>query len=142
MYGDIVSDLGAGLSGGLGMAPGVNLGDDCAIFEAVHGTAPRHAGKNRVNPFALMLSGVMLLRHVGEDEAADRVERAIADGRSARAAHVTYDLKPSARRPDGGRNRRNRRRSNRSDGALTLPPAAYHPHAASDPDDEGPISAA
>jgi isocitrate dehydrogenase (NAD+) len=93
-YGDIVSDLGAGLVGGLGMAPGVNVGDDCAVFEAVHGTAPRHAGRDRANPMALMLTGTMLLRHVGEPEAAARLERAIAEvvreGRS-----VTYDLKPS-----------------------------------------------
>jgi len=93
-YGDFVSDLGAGLVGGLGMAPGVNLGDDCAIFEAVHGTAPRHKGANRVNPFALMLSGVMMLRHLGEAEAADRLERAVAEVlREGRA--VTYDLTPS-----------------------------------------------
>jgi isocitrate dehydrogenase (NAD+) len=93
-YGDFVSDLGAGLVGGLGMAPGVNLGDDCAIFEAVHGTAPKHAGRNRANPLALMLSGVMMLRHLGEPGAAGHLERAIAEvvreGRS-----VTYDLKPS-----------------------------------------------
>jgi isocitrate dehydrogenase (NAD+) len=93
-YGDFVSDLGAGLVGGLGMAPGVNLGDDCAVFEAVHGTAPRHAGKDRVNPIAMMLSGVMMLRHLGEAQAGDRLERAIADvGREGRA--VTYDLKAS-----------------------------------------------
>jgi isocitrate dehydrogenase (NAD+) len=91
-YGDFVSDLGAGLVGGLGMAPGVNLGDDCAIFEAVHGTAPKHKGRNSVNPFALMLSGVMMLRHLGEPEAADRLERAIAEiVREGRT--VTYDLK-------------------------------------------------
>jgi isocitrate dehydrogenase (NAD+) len=93
-YGDFVSDLGAGLVGGLGMAPGVNLGDDCAIFEAVHGTAPKHKGRNRVNPFALMLSGVMMLQHLGETEAAERLEQAIAavvrEGRT-----VTYDLKGS-----------------------------------------------
>jgi isocitrate dehydrogenase (NAD+) len=93
-YGDFVSDLGAGLVGGLGMAPGVNLGDDCAVFEAVHGTAPKHKGHNRVNPFALILSGVMMLHHLGEPEAAVRLERAIAEvvqeGRT-----VTYDLKPS-----------------------------------------------
>ena len=93
-YGDIVSDLTAGLSGGLGMAPGVNLGDEHAIFEAVHGTAPKHAGKNRANPLALVLCGAMLLRHVDEEQAAERVERAVADvvheGR-----HVTYDLKES-----------------------------------------------
>lgn len=93
-YGDFVSDLGAGLVGGLGMAPGVNLGDDCAIFEAVHGTAPRHAGANRVNPLALMLSGVMMLRHLGEPDAGDRLEGAITEVvREGRA--VTYDLKPA-----------------------------------------------
>jgi isocitrate dehydrogenase (NAD+) len=90
-YGDFVSDLGAGLVGGLGMAPGVNLGDDCAIFEAVHGTAPKHKGRDRVNPIGLMLSGVMMLRHLGEPDAADRLEHAIAavvsEGRC-----VTYDL--------------------------------------------------
>ena len=90
-YGDFVSDLGAGLVGGLGMAPGVNLGDDCAIFEAVHGTAPKHRGANRANPFAIMLSGVMMLRHLGEAEAADRLEGAIAEVvREGRA--ITYDL--------------------------------------------------
>jgi isocitrate dehydrogenase (NAD+) len=93
-YGDFVSDLGAGLVGGLGMAPGVNLGDDCAIFEAVHGTAPRHAGHNRANPLALMLSGVMMLRHLGEPDAAGDLERAISEVvREGRT--VTYDLKPS-----------------------------------------------
>ncbi len=90
-YGDFVSDLGAGLVGGLGMAPGVNLGDDCAVFEAVHGTAPKHRGLNRVNPFALMLSGVMMLRHLEEPEAADRLERAIAEVVSD-GSGVTYDL--------------------------------------------------
>ena len=93
-YGDIVSDLGAGLVGGLGMAPGVNLGDDCAIFEAVHGTAPKHAGRNRANPIALMLCGAMLLRHVGEHEAGTRVERAITDV-VREGKIVTYDLKAS-----------------------------------------------
>jgi isocitrate dehydrogenase (NAD+) len=93
-YGDFVSDLGAGLVGGLGMAPGANLGDDCAIFEAVHGTAPKHAGDNRANPVALMLSGVMMLRHLGETGAAAALERAIAEVlREGRT--VTYDLKPS-----------------------------------------------
>jgi isocitrate dehydrogenase (NAD+) len=90
-YGDFVSDLGAGLVGGLGMAPGVNLGDDCAIFEAVHGTAPKHKGANRANPFALMLSGVMMLRHLGEAEAAGNLERAIAEVVGQGRA-VTYDL--------------------------------------------------
>jgi isocitrate dehydrogenase (NAD+) len=93
MYGDILSDVCAGLVGGLGLAPGANVGDDAAVFEAVHGSAPRRAGQNSANPFALMLSGVMLLRHIGADDAAARVERAIeaviAEGT------VTYDLKPS-----------------------------------------------
>jgi isocitrate dehydrogenase (NAD+) len=93
-YGDIVSDLTAGLTGGLGMAPGVNLGDGCAIFEAVHGTAPKHAGHNRANPIALILCGAMLLRHIGEAQAAGRVERAVADV-VREGANVTYDLKPS-----------------------------------------------
>ena len=91
MYGDILSDVAAGLVGGLGMAPGANVGDDAAVFEAVHGSAPRHAGHGRVNPFAMMLSGVMLLRHLGEEPAAERLESAIAavivEGRT-----LTYDL--------------------------------------------------
>src|SRR4029078_8234272 len=70
LYGDIVSDLGAGMSGGLGMAPGGNIGDDYAVFEATHGSAPKYKGMNKVNPMALMLSGVMMLRHLGEQEAA------------------------------------------------------------------------
>ena len=96
-YGDFVSDLGAGLVGGLGMAPGVNLGDDCAIFEAVHGTAPKHKGANRVNPLALTLSGVMMLRHLGEADAADRLETAIADV-VREGGSLTYDLLPPADR--------------------------------------------
>jgi isocitrate dehydrogenase (NAD+) len=94
LYGDILSDLCAGLVGGLGVAPGANLGDEIALFEAIHGSAPKYAGLNKVNPTALILSGVLMLRHLGEKEAADRVERAvaavIAEGRS-----VTYDLKPN-----------------------------------------------
>jgi isocitrate dehydrogenase (NAD+) len=91
LYGDIVSDIAAGLVGGLGVAPGANLGDDAAVFEAVHGSAPRHAGHNRANPFALMLSGAMLLRHVNEGDAASRLERAIADvTREGRT--LTYDI--------------------------------------------------
>jgi isocitrate dehydrogenase (NAD+) len=91
LYGDIVSDVAAGLVGGLGVAPGVNLGDEAAVFEAVHGSAPRHAGANRANPFAMMLSGAMLLRHVGEADAAARLERAIEDvTREGRT--LTYDL--------------------------------------------------
>jgi isocitrate dehydrogenase (NAD+) len=91
LYGDIVSDLCAGLVGGLGVAPGANIGTDASVFEAVHGSAPKYAGMNKANPTALMLSGVLMLRHIGEQAAADRVENAmgavIAEGR-----HVTYDL--------------------------------------------------
>jgi isocitrate dehydrogenase (NAD+) len=94
LYGDIVSDLGAGMIGGLGMAPGGNIGDDYAVFEATHGSAPKYKGMNKVNPMALMLSGVMMLRHLREQDAANRLEAAIAaviaEGRS-----VTYDMKPS-----------------------------------------------
>ena len=91
LYGDIVSDLAAGLVGGLGVAPGANIGRDAAVFEAVHGSAPRYAGQNKANPTALILSGVLMLRHLGEQVAAERVESAlrsvIADGSA-----VTYDL--------------------------------------------------
>jgi isocitrate dehydrogenase (NAD+) len=94
LYGDILSDLCAGLVGGLGVAPGANMGEEIALFEAIHGSAPKYAGLNKVNPTALILSGVLMLRHLGEKEAADRVERAvaavIAEGKS-----VTYDLKPT-----------------------------------------------
>jgi isocitrate dehydrogenase (NAD+) len=94
LYGDIVSDLAAGLVGGLGVAPGANIGDDAAVFEATHGSAPKYKGQNKVNPIALMLSGVLMLRHLGEAEAADRTEEAIAsviqEGRA-----VTYDMKPT-----------------------------------------------
>ncbi len=92
LYGDILSDLCAGLVGGLGVAPGANVGDDGAVFEATHGSAPKYKGQNKVNPTALILSGVLMLRHLGEKAAADRLERAvaaiIAEGRS-----VTYDMK-------------------------------------------------
>jgi isocitrate dehydrogenase (NAD+) len=94
LYGDIVSDLAAGMIGGLGMAPGGNVGDDCAVFEATHGSAPKHAGKNKVNPMALMLSGVMLLKHIDERDAADRLEGAIAEV-IRKGEKVTYDMKPS-----------------------------------------------
>jgi isocitrate dehydrogenase (NAD+) len=94
LYGDIVSDLGAGLIGGLGVAPGANVGEEYAVFEAVHGSAPKYKGQNKVNPMALMLSGVMLLRHVEEREAADRLETAIADV-IREGESVTYDMKPS-----------------------------------------------
>ena len=91
MYGDIVSDVGAGLIGGLGVAPGMNVGDEAAVFEAVHGSAPRHAGHNRANPFAAMLSGVMMLRHLSEPDAAQRLEDAIADV-SREGRTLTYDI--------------------------------------------------
>jgi len=94
LYGDIVSDLAAGLIGGLGVAPGGNFGAQAAVFEPTHGSAPKYTGQNRVNPMAMMLSGVMMLRHLDEAEAADRLEGAIAaviaEGRS-----VTYDMKPT-----------------------------------------------
>lgn len=77
MNGDILSDLGSGLIGGLGFAPGANIGDDISIFEAVHGSAPKYAGQNKINPTAVLLSGVMMLRHIGEFEAADTIEQAL-----------------------------------------------------------------
>ena len=72
----MVSDLCAGLVGGLGVIPGANIGDDCAIFEAVHGTAPDIAGQDKANPLALLMSGVMLLNHIGQRDVADRIKRA------------------------------------------------------------------
>jgi isocitrate dehydrogenase (NAD+) len=98
LYGDIVSDLAAGLVGGLGMAPGANIGDHTALFEPTHGSAPKYAGKDKVNPLAMILSGMLMLRHLGELEAADRLERAVArvvkDGR-----RVTYDMKADRNDP-------------------------------------------
>jgi isocitrate dehydrogenase (NAD+) len=91
LYGDIVSDLAAGLVGGLGVAPGANIGDHAAVFEPVHGSAPKYAGLNRANPTALILSGALMLRHLGETDAADRVETAVR-GVIAEGATVTYDL--------------------------------------------------
>src|SRR5687768_5310731 len=94
LYGDIVSDLGAGMIGGLGLAPGGNLGTEAAVFEATHGSAPKYKGQNKVNPTALMLSGVLMLRHLDERDAADRLERAIA-AVIKQGEKVTYDLKPT-----------------------------------------------
>jgi isocitrate dehydrogenase (NAD+) len=92
LYGDIVSDLCAGLVGGLGIAPGANIGTDVAVFEATHGSAPKYKGQNKVNPMAMMFSGMLMLRHLNETEAADLLENALAavikEGKS-----VTYDLK-------------------------------------------------
>jgi isocitrate dehydrogenase (NAD+) len=94
LYGDIVSDLSAGLIGGLGIAPGANLGEEAAVFEPVHGSAPKYKGLNKVNPLAMILSGVLMLRHLGETEKAERLEIAVSsvieEGR-----HVTYDMKPT-----------------------------------------------
>jgi isocitrate dehydrogenase (NAD+) len=93
LYGDIVSDLASGLVGGLGVAPGANIGQEVAVFEPVHGSAPKYAGQNKVNPTATILSGALMLRHLGEMEAAQRVERAVA-AVIGEGQHVTYDLKP------------------------------------------------
>ena len=98
LYGDILSDLCAGLVGGLGVAPGGNFGSDIAVFEAIHGSAPKYTGMNKVNPTALLLSGVLMLRHLGETEAADRVENAIA-AVIAEGKDVTYDMKPDRNDP-------------------------------------------
>lgn len=98
LYGDVISDLCAGLVGGLGIAPGANIGDGLAVFEAVHGSAPKYKGLNKVNPAAMILSGVLMLRYMDESQAADRLENAvkevIAEGRS-----VTYDLRPDPKDP-------------------------------------------
>jgi len=91
LYGDIVSDLAAGLVGGLGVAPGANIGPDAAVFEAVHGSAPKYAGLNKANPTALILSGVLMLRHLGHLVAAERVEHALREV-IAEGTHLTYDL--------------------------------------------------
>jgi len=94
LYGDIISDLCAGVVGGLGLAPSANLGDDAAIFEPTHGSAPKYTGQNKVNPMAMMLSGVMMLQHLGETKAADKLEKAIAQV-IAEGKSVTYDMKPN-----------------------------------------------
>jgi len=101
LYGDILSDLCAGLVGGLGVAPGANIGHDAAIFEATHGSAPKYRGQNKVNPTALILSGKMLLEHLGEREAADKLENAVAEV-IAEGKDVTYDLKPDRNHPTAG----------------------------------------
>jgi isocitrate dehydrogenase (NAD+) len=93
LYGDILSDLAAGLVGGLGVAPGMNAGPEGAVFEATHGSAPKYKGQNKVNPTALILSGMLMLRHLQEREAADRLEAAVA-AVIAEGKDVTYDMKP------------------------------------------------
>ena len=94
LYGDVLSDLCAGMIGGLGLAPGANFGDGAAVFEPTHGSAPKYAGQNKTNPMAQLLSGMLMLRHLGEDDAAENLEAAIAEvireGKS-----VTYDMKPT-----------------------------------------------
>jgi isocitrate dehydrogenase (NAD+) len=98
LYGDIISDLCAGLIGGLGIAPGANIGDGMAVFEAVHGSAPKYKGMDKVNPTAMILSAMLMLRYLDESQAAQRLENAvkevIAEGKS-----VTYDLKPDPKDP-------------------------------------------
>jgi isocitrate dehydrogenase (NAD+) len=94
LYGDILSDLTAGLVGGLGVAPGANIGDAAAVFEATHGSAPKYKGQNKVNPTAMILSGKLMLEHLGEHEAARELERAVAAVIAA-GESVTYDMKPS-----------------------------------------------
>jgi isocitrate dehydrogenase (NAD+) len=94
LYGDIISDLTAGLVGGLGVAPGANIGTEAAVFEATHGSAPKYKGQNRVNPTAMILSGKLMLEHLGERDAAQRLEEAVA-GVIDEGDRVTYDLKPT-----------------------------------------------
>jgi isocitrate dehydrogenase (NAD+) len=94
LYGDIVSDLTAGLVGGLGVAPGGNIGTEAAVFEATHGSAPKYKGQNKVNPTAMILSGKLMLDHLGEEDAARRLEAAVA-AVIAEGKRVTYDMKPS-----------------------------------------------
>jgi isocitrate dehydrogenase (NAD+) len=93
LYGDVVSDLCAGLIGGLGLAPGANFGAQTAVFEPTHGSAPKYTGQNKVNPMAMMLSGMLMLRHLEETDAAERLERAISEV-IAEGTSVTYDMKP------------------------------------------------
>ncbi len=98
LYGDIISDLGAGLIGGLGIAPGANIGPNGAVFEATHGSAPKYKGLNKVNPTALILSAVLMLKHLGELDASQRLENAVAKV-IAEGKYVTYDLKADRNDP-------------------------------------------
>jgi len=100
LYGDILSDLCAGMVGGLGVAPGANIGKDYAVFEAIHGSAPKYAGQNKANPTALILSGVLMLQHLGEKEAAARLQQAV-EAVIAEQKSVTYDLAPAGVEPVG-----------------------------------------
>ncbi|MGB9710561.1 MAG: isocitrate/isopropylmalate dehydrogenase family protein [Thermodesulfovibrio sp.] len=102
LYGDIISDLAAGLIGGLGLAPGANIGDEYAVFEPTHGSAPKYKGLNKVNPFAIILSAVMMLKHLGETEAANKIEKAVAEI-IEEGKFVTYDMKsPDDPNPPAG----------------------------------------
>jgi isocitrate dehydrogenase (NAD+) len=94
LYGDILSDLTAGMVGGLGVAPGANIGTSAAVFEATHGSAPKYKGQNKVNPTAMILSGMLMLKHLGESKAAENLEHAVA-GVIAEGKNTTYDMKPS-----------------------------------------------
>ena len=98
LYGDIISDLCAGLVGGLGVAPGGNIGEKGAIFEATHGSAPKYKGRNKVNPTALILSGMLMLRHINKMDEADKLEKAVA-AVIAEGKKVTYDMKPDRNDP-------------------------------------------
>ncbi len=98
LYGDVLSDLCAGLVGGLGVAPGANIGENCALFEATHGSAPKYKGLNKVNPVAVILSAVLMLRHIGEKAAGDKLEKAVADV-IAEGKYVTYDMKADRNDP-------------------------------------------
>jgi isocitrate dehydrogenase (NAD+) len=98
LYGDILSDLCAGLVGGLGVAPGANIGKNGAIFEATHGSAPKYKGQNKVNPCALILSGMLLLRHLEMFDQADKLEKAV-EAVFAEGKDVTYDMKPDRNDP-------------------------------------------
>ena len=119
LYGDIVSDLCAGLIGGLGLAPGGNFGTHAAVFEPTHGSAPKYAGQNKVNPMAMILSGVMMLRHLDEREAADRVEAADRSRhRGGAQRHLRHEADP--RRPDRRRDQRGRRCDHRPNGSTGM----------------------
>ncbi|MBS0208957.1 MAG: isocitrate/isopropylmalate dehydrogenase family protein [Planctomycetes bacterium] len=98
LYGDVLSDLAAGLVGGLGVAPGANIGPEGAVFEATHGSAPKYKGQNKVNPTALILSGMLMLKHLKEEKASQRLEKAVADV-IAEGKRVTYDLKADRNDP-------------------------------------------
>lgn len=102
LYGDLISDLAAGLIGGLGLAPGANIGDTYAVFEPTHGSAPKYKGLNKIDPIAMMLSGVLMLRHMSERKAADRLEKAIISV-IEEGEHVTYDMKSNPDDPKAAR---------------------------------------